>query len=49
MRSVIKKAFGIIIYEVDNKRRDNSPLLLIVGWKVGKLLKTYALCSKDLR
>ncbi|PKC05192.1 hypothetical protein RhiirA5_421205 [Rhizophagus irregularis] len=32
-KSTIEKACGIVTYEIDNKRKNNLPLLLIVGWK----------------
>ncbi|GBB89246.1 hypothetical protein RclHR1_15920008 [Rhizophagus clarus] len=33
-KSTIKKACGLITYEIDDKRKDDLPLLLIVGWKI---------------
>uniref|UniRef100_U9T2B2 Uncharacterized protein n=1 Tax=Rhizophagus irregularis (strain DAOM 181602 / DAOM 197198 / MUCL 43194) TaxID=747089 RepID=U9T2B2_RHIID len=32
-KSTIEKACGIVTYEIDNKRKNNLPLLLIVGWR----------------
>ncbi|RGB44219.1 hypothetical protein C1646_778696 [Rhizophagus diaphanus] len=33
-KSIIKKACGIITYEIDDKCEGRLPLLLIVGWKI---------------
>ncbi|CAB5374674.1 unnamed protein product [Rhizophagus irregularis] len=32
-KSTIEKACGIVTYEIDDKRKNNLPLLLIVGWR----------------
>ncbi|PKB95319.1 hypothetical protein RhiirA5_436931 [Rhizophagus irregularis] len=32
-KSTIEKACGIVTYKIDDKRKNNLPLLLIVGWK----------------
>ncbi|CAB4398737.1 unnamed protein product [Rhizophagus irregularis] len=34
LKSTIKKAYGIITYEIDDKCEGSLPLLLIVGWKI---------------
>ncbi|PKB98019.1 hypothetical protein RhiirA5_432098 [Rhizophagus irregularis] len=33
-KSTIEKACGIVTYEIDDKRKNNLPLLLIVGWRI---------------
>ncbi|CAB4491081.1 unnamed protein product [Rhizophagus irregularis] len=33
-KSTIKKAYGIVIYEIDDIYNGSLPLLLIVGWKI---------------
>ncbi|PKB98018.1 hypothetical protein RhiirA5_432097 [Rhizophagus irregularis] len=33
-KSTIEKACGIVTYEIDEKHKNNSPLLLIVGWRI---------------
>ncbi|PKY58833.1 hypothetical protein RhiirA4_481080 [Rhizophagus irregularis] len=34
LESTIKKAYGIVTYEIDDKCEGSLPLLLIVGWKI---------------
>ncbi|GBB87491.1 hypothetical protein RclHR1_13990001 [Rhizophagus clarus] len=38
-KSIILKACGMVIYEIDNKRKGNLPLLLIIGWEVSIIEK----------
>ncbi|PKY58155.1 hypothetical protein RhiirA4_549956 [Rhizophagus irregularis] len=33
-KSTIEKACGIVTYEIDDKRKNDLPLLLIVGWRI---------------
>ncbi|UZO20897.1 uncharacterized protein OCT59_013307 [Rhizophagus irregularis] len=33
-KSTIEKACGIVTYEIDDKCKNNLPLLLIVGWRI---------------
>ncbi|CAB4442711.1 unnamed protein product [Rhizophagus irregularis] len=34
LESTIKKAYGIVTYEIDDRCEDSLPLLLVVGWKI---------------
>ncbi|GET53643.1 hypothetical protein GLOIN_2v1787352 [Rhizophagus irregularis DAOM 181602=DAOM 197198] len=38
-KSTIEKACGIVTYEIDDKRKNNLPLLLIVGWRISIIRK----------